>query len=100
MRLRHLDQRHAGIVRARRTKPGQIDSLATTKLVADTGNPRIGKLRAELMKTRSAKQARAEPSRGAETRGAEFGMSRTNASVRFQSSGPCRSRFVAATHQS
>jgi hypothetical protein len=40
-----------------------------------------------LMKPGGAKQARAEPSRGAKTRGAEFGMSRANASVRFQSSG-------------
>jgi len=41
----------------------------------------FGKVRTELMKPRGARQARAEPSRGAESGRAESGVSRADALV-------------------
>ena len=80
--LRHLDQRHAGIVGAGRPQPGQIDGLAALQFCPDMRDPLVGKLRAELVKARGREQPRAEPTHGAESGGAEPLMPWTNSLVR------------------
>ena len=52
VRLRHLDQRHAGIMRAGRAEAGEIDGFAARELCRGRREARIGECRAELMKAR------------------------------------------------
>jgi hypothetical protein len=51
---------------------------------ADLRDPLLGKVRTELMKAGGSHGSRRQPSRGAETDGAEFWMSRTDSSVQLQ----------------
>ena len=99
VRLRHLNQGYAGIVGAGCTKPRKIDGLATQEFLADARDPCNGKIRAELMKARSAHGLRGQPSRRAEAGGGELWMSRTNSCVQLQPVGTLRLNAVVP-HQS
>src|SRR4051794_18816763 len=61
-------------MRAGWAEPGQIDCLATLKLLANQCDPPVGELGTKLMKSRGTQQSRGEPSRGVKAGGAEAGV--------------------------
>jgi len=70
VRLRHLDQRHAGIMRAGRTEAREIKRLAAREPVARLGDAPVGEGRAQPVKAGASHGLRRQPLRHAESRGA------------------------------
>ena len=87
-RLRHLDQRHAGIVRAGKPEADEKHGLAAAKFFPHLRQSLIGKIRAELMEAGSSHRKSGQPACKAKAGRCEPGVSRTNTFVRQQSLGP------------
>jgi hypothetical protein len=80
-----LDQCDARIVRAGRRQSREINRIPAGELFSDMRDPRICKIRPELMKAGFLHRSRGQPSRGAKPGCSKAGVSRTNSFARFQS---------------
>src|SRR5882724_3437837 len=79
---------------AGRAEAGKINCFAAHELGADVRDPRIGKFRTELVKARSAKGFRCQPSRGTESARGEPRVLRTNSFVGVQMRRPWTGRVL------
>jgi hypothetical protein len=71
-----------------RPDAGEIDGLAAAKLFAQVRDPRLGKVRAELMKARGTQPPRSEPLPGAKSDIPEPGCRGPIRLFTFNSLGP------------
>ena len=78
VRLRHLHQGDAGIVRAGKPESCKIHRFAARKLVADLRNARVGEAGAELVEADPAHRLARQPAREARACCAQPGMTRSD----------------------